>query len=441
MNTITVRILMFVLSLFVLLTVANQLLRLLNEDYVTETAMLHSSAEKITFDGVYIRQETIVYYEDEAGNPTNYRGVLSYPIPDGGKVARGSVVAYLYDNIESIRIKRQIEELEREVELLEGAQNPGTTDVVQARFISSLIEEEYRTIMALIAADDFGTLRNERRNFQQLLGIYQIVIGEESNYNLAIYDLNAKIAELNIKKSEPIDTVYADISGYFVSHTDGYESILAPDNISEIDKDLINKIVNEHNKTDYQNKDDKMTIGKIIDGYEWQLAGIVDDYHNLKVGTAVSVKFLSTPDIVRARITDIIPIKDTNQSIIILTCDQLNYNFVQRRSERIDIILNDYQGIRVPREAIRFNQNNEIGVYIILGERIAFRKIDVIFESDAYVLSAVTSDRSYLGVYDDIIISGDISAIREQTTIAEDNEDGDEEDAIPDFTSQLTIDN
>ena len=54
MNTITVRILMFFLSVFVLVTVFSQLFLQTKKDYVTETAVIYSSAEKVTFQGVYV---------------------------------------------------------------------------------------------------------------------------------------------------------------------------------------------------------------------------------------------------------------------------------------------------------------------------------------------------------------------------------------------------
>ena len=66
----------------------------------------------------------------------------------------------------------------------------------------------------------------------------------------------------------------------------------------------------------------------------------------------------------------------------------------------------NYEGIKVPRKAIRFNKDGEKGVYIKLGENIIFRKIDVIFEGDDYVISAANPDSDYLMLYDDIIVEG-----------------------------------
>ena len=59
--------------------------------------------------------------------------------------------------------------------------------------------------------------------------------------------------------------------------------------------------------------------------------------------------------------------------------------------------------MRVPREAIRF-VNDVKGVYVIVGERTEFKKLDVIYEGDDYVLSANISDDDFLNLYDRIIL-------------------------------------
>lgn len=415
MDTITAKILFFLLSVFILIVVAHQVALLFDDEYDTETAIVYSSAEKVTFKGIYVRNETVV--------TSNANGVLSYPNIDGSKIAKDSVVAYVYKTENDIFINQQIAKLKEEVALLEKEQNPGTTDVAQPEFISSLIDEKYQTITTLIAKNDLTALAEERKNFQSLLGIYQIVINEETDYNDRIDSLNKEIAELQKRQNQPVDTITVPDSGYFISYVDGYESLLDPDNISSITADDIKEII-ENDGYD-PSKVSKKAVGKIVDGYKWNLIGLVNiDDAVFQVGHDVTVKLSSTPDSVSAKIEDIIETDDPEESIVILSCEKLNYNLVQCRTERIELILNDYSGIKVPREAIRFNKKNEKGVYILQGQRIAFKKLDIIFECDEYLLSKITSDNEYVSVYDDIILNGEIpqeviEQISEVTTVTE----------------------
>lgn len=398
MNTITVRILVFFLSLFILITVFNQISIQFKDDYVTETAVLYSSAEKVSFQGVYIRNETVI-----GGRAY---GVLSYPNADGSKIANGSVVAYVYGSEDDIYVNKRIEELREQVSLLESAQNPGTTEVAQPEFISSLIDQEYQTIAFLVAENDLSGVAEERKQLQTLMDIYRIVINEETDYNDAIERLNLQILGLEARRKEPSSVITSDSTGYFISYTDGYEDKLSLDSADSLTVDKIREIIG-NSDADRSGKN----IGKMVDGYEWKMAGIINPLAaDFRVGTDIIVKFASTPDTVTAKIENLIESDNPEESVVILSCDELTYNLVQRRAERVELILNDYKGIRVPRSAIRFDKDNEKGVYILLGQRIAFKKIDPIYECDEYILSQITSDTSYISVYDDIITKGEISA-------------------------------
>ena len=69
------------------------------------------------------------------------------------------------------------------------------------------------------------------------------------------------------------------------------------------------------------------------------------------------------------------------------------------------MIFDEYTGVKVPREAIRFQGQQKV-TYVMLGQQIIFKKIDVIYEGDDYVLSKNTSDDSYLLLYDQILLEG-----------------------------------
>lgn len=425
MNTVTVRILVFVLSLFILITVFSQISIQFQNSYVTETAVLYSSAEKVSFQGVYIRNETPVY----GGSA----GVLSYPNPDGSKIAHGSVVAYVYQSENDIYINQRIEKLKEEVKLLESAQSPGTTEAAQPEFISSLIDQEYQNIAFLIAEDELEDLAEERKQLQTLMDIYKIIINEETDFKNAINSLNDEIQRLEAQRREPIDAITTDSTGYFISYTDGCEGKLSLDRIDSLTAESIKDIISESASGNL--KSTGRAIGKMVDGYEWKMAGIIDPLSaDFRVGSRITVKLASTPDRLTAVIENIIKSDDPRESVIVLSCDKLTYNLVQRRVERVELILNDHDGIRVPRNAIRFNDKNEKGVYILLGQRIAFKRIEPIFECEEYILSQITSDPDYISVYDDIIVEGDISA----KLYAEETDTDEPEEETPESVSQTS---
>ena len=57
---------------------------------------------------------------------------------------------------------------------------------------------------------------------------------EETDFNSEIDNINSKISELEKSLREPLGTVTAENAGYFIGHTDGFESKLSPDTIDSI---------------------------------------------------------------------------------------------------------------------------------------------------------------------------------------------------------------
>ena len=175
MNTITVKILTVLLSIFIIITVVSQIWMALDVKYVTETAKSYSSATKETFYGIFVRDEELIKYSGG--------GSVSYSVSDGSKVANNAVVACIYSSDEDIKINSAIERIEEEISLLESAQSPGTTEAAQPEFMSALIDEEYQRITSELARNEINDISRNRDNYLSLLSIYQIVIGENRNYD------------------------------------------------------------------------------------------------------------------------------------------------------------------------------------------------------------------------------------------------------------------
>ena len=397
MDTVTVRILTVLLSFFIIITVASQIWLAVDVKYKTETAMSYSSATKETFYGIFVRNEELIKYSGG--------GTVSYSVPDGSKVANNAVVACIYASEDDIKINSAIERLEKEIALLESAQSPGTTEEVKADFMSGLIDEQYQHIATDIAKNDISEIAKNRDSYLSLMSIYQIVIGENRNYNARLDELYQQLNILKGRSKRPLREVSVDNTGYFVSYTDGYEDILNTESITELDAARIKEII--ETETNGGKGSDNGTIGKLIDSYDWKMVGIIDNSQAAySAGDTVKLRFSSTSDTVNAHIDLITDTEDPQESIVFISCDQLTFDLVRRRVEKVDMILHDYDGIKVPRSALRFDRDNEKGVFVLVGQLPVFKKIDTIFECDDYLLSRKTSDNDYLSIYDEIILTG-----------------------------------
>lgn len=377
----------------------------------TETALMSSAALSKDFKGVFIRDESVVTF---SGN-----GVLSYNVADGGKVGINTIIAEVYPDDEQIGRNREIKSLEKELAILKKIQNPGTLESAQPTSLAENINETYRSLIYSRDMHDYDTVRDNMENLLVQMSTYQIITKPVNGFAQQITDINIKLAELREESVNPIETVKSGESAYFVSYCDGYESDLTPDKLDEITIADINSISDRRS-------DETTIVGKMIYGYNWYLAGVVDNSKKeYMVDNYVQIKFDSSEETFDAVIKSIRDEGNPEESIIILECSQFNYDLVQHRAENAKLIKGEYSGLKVPREAIRFedieeevlNEKGESegiasanykGVRILKGEQVVFKKIDVIYEGSDYVLSKVHEDDSdYLALYDDIIIEGD----------------------------------
>lgn len=396
-NGVIMKVLFFLLAALVLCSAAHTAYTDMTEQYKTTTAVIASSADKVSFRGVYIRDESVI--------KKSYTGVLSYPIADGSKVANGSVVAYVYSSESDIEINRKIDELSAEIDLLKAAQNPGTVLTAKPDFIAPLISEKYQAVATRLAKRDISDIKSQRDDLLTLMSIYQISVKQEDGYDDRIAQLNSQIDELVKRRKNSKSEIVSPDAGYFVSTTDGYEGTLTMDKSGSLTADTIKDVIaNERSVRENKSKNE---IGKLVRGYNWKIAGIIDNSDSVyNPGDSVKLSFASTPDTVNAVIESLEPTDNPEEWVLILRCEEMTFKLVQKRVERVEMTLNDFEGIKVPREALRFNKNNEKGCYVLWGQRVLFKKVDPIFESDEYLLSKLTSNEEYVCVYDDIIIEG-----------------------------------
>lgn len=398
-----------VLVLF-LIIFASIIYNLKNRESPTESALMAEASASVEFRGVFIREEQPVIFSGI--------GALSYSVPDGGKLGSGSVIAQVYENDSQIIVNREIEQLENQLAILNKIQNPGTLESAQPASLSKNIESAYRNLIYICDTKDYSDVNSEAEELLVLLSTYQMVTDEITDFNTEINDINSRLAELKASKAAPVVTITSERPAYFVSYCDGYENTLTEESLSSLTVEQLKGITDSK-------QNDPTVVGKLIDGYQWYLAGIIDNSNKLyQIGENVQLRFESTSETFDAEIIDIRDEGDPAESIIIASCNQFNYDLVQHRCKQVELIKGDYSGLKVPREAIRFKpfEQTEIdtelgmettvtknykGVYILKGEQVEFKKIDVIYEGSDYVLSAVRNDdSSYLALYDDIMVEG-----------------------------------
>lgn len=394
MNSGWTTVIIATLSVFVILVAVGQIFFAGGEKLTTETAYFYDVEEEVPFDGVYLRDETLIY---DSGT-----GMLSYEQENGSKVGKSSIIARRYKSDNDAAYLREIGLLQRQVEVLESAERLVGTDNSQLEAISIQINESHSDIITSIINGDFSAAGEKQSDLLEAMCKREITLKVSDGYGVKKRQLNDEINRLNVLISGGVQEVVAGGAGYFVSDVDGYEGELGYDSAGDMDADRINEIVASPVKT----RDGK-AIGKLIADYHWRVAAVIDTekMFGLYEGSEVTLRVGSGTYLIDA---DIISARNCgdNKAVYIFECDKLNSAVASGRTARFKLLVNSYGGLRVSRKALRYDENEERGVFIVRGDSLVFKKVNVIYWGEDYVICSQEAGDDYLKLYDEIVTEG-----------------------------------
>ncbi len=401
MRSIWTAVIVFILSVLVILLAVGQIFFAGGKKVPSEVALFYGIEEDIPFTGVYLRDETVI--------PSSGSGIISYEHADGSKVGVSSVIAVRYKSESEIDYRREIGQLQEQISVLENAEKLLGTDDSQLEAISSQINEQHSELVSRIISGDYSGAASLENGMLEALCKREITLRESDGYSEKKAALERRISELESRLSGDVSEICAGGTGYFVSKVDGYEGELSFSDVDSITAERINEIIENPDKST-QNK----AVGKLIADYRWRVAAVIDTQSMFGVnkGSKVQLRVGSDASILDAEVVSVTDNGD-GTSVFIFECDRLTSSVVQGRTAQFKLVTNSYGGLRVSRSAIRYNENGDRGVYVINGSTLSFRKINVVYWGEGYVICSQTvseeeaaSGEKYLQLYDTIVTEG-----------------------------------
>lgn len=395
-RALTTRIIWLLTGIFFILLVVSQIVIYFNHPIRTEVATLYTTTETVGFKGVYVRDEKLVSYP--------VRGVINYTHTDGSKIAKNSVIAEVYASRNDIAIQQEIDDLTAQRAVLVDAESLVGTDTSQLESFSSQISEKHSLLMQHIFDGDYRSASKLKSEMLNLRSKRDIVKGTEVSYDDKIGEIDSRITELRRKiTSEPYEISLGE-AGYFVSTVDGYENELNSSNVLDLTKERINEIILD--ETEYQNPSG--VIGKLISGYNWYMAAVLDTVRLGTVfeGAVVTLRIGSSQQNVKAEIINLKRQPD-GSSVAVFKCDMFLADFIDSRVAQCKLLMEDYTGIRIPTDSIRVADDGRVGVFILDGIVVKFKEIKQIISEEDYTLVEDTTDlNGYISLYDTVIVEG-----------------------------------
>ena len=371
-------------------------------DIETEYATLVTDSDVVPLDAYIMRSESVIF----AASATSGHSV-GYVFSDGTKVHGRQVVANIYTGDGSS--DEAIVDLNRRIDLLESSNLTDGMTSSDTYVIDSKIQNYYYLIHQSTLLGNYSNLTKRRDELLTLINKRRILTGVTTGYSDRIESLTAERALLSAGQDTIAESVEAPYAGYFYSTTDGYESTFSASKVESLTLAEFDKMLSSQ-PTRYSDR----AVGKMVSDFNWYIVCETtrDSLRYFTKGYSYYVNFPYNDDVsIRMTLSNVVSEVGSDRVLLVLETEWIPEDFSFRRMQPVELVRSSYTGYRVPISAARLVDGKQ-GVYIMIGNTIEFREIDILLEMDGYYIVAEqdpVNDPDYaskLGLYDQIVVSG-----------------------------------
>lgn len=384
-----------VLGIVIILYFIHQVILINSTPYKTETAIKRKIQNTIDTKAFVVRDES--YLTASAPN-----GTIVSIAEDGKRVGSGETVAISFKTPQSAATYVKINELNSEIDYYNQLKNKVGAGTNSPSSYNNMINAaciEYICSSKNEIGSDFEDALGDLRD---TITTKQLAVGTVISVDEKLASLNAQLLELKGQ-----DLGYTSIAspnpGYYIGSVDGYENAIKYSDVMKMNVSSINSLISSAPSSPPDN-----VMGKLVDSFNWyMLCNVPYELSGaLTVGKTVKVNIpntsVGTLDCTVEKKGD----KEGDSISIILKCGLMNRDFAKLRITDIQIITDEFMGFRISNEAIR-EENSQKGVYVLRGDMVQFKKVNILYSSEEYsIIESNSDDSSYIRQYDTVVTQG-----------------------------------
>lgn len=351
-------------------------------DLVTTTAYAYSVDIGTEASALLVRDEQVI------STTGQYVDIL---LDEGEKVSKGGQIALIHASQDSLETRQTIQSLEAEIQQLEYSLSTGT----QATNSSKLDEEVISSMVAirsLAASGDLSTLEDSALHLRTMVFQRDYSYGNTqaaTQIKQLISDKQKQLDSLNASLSQVSQTITSPASGCFSGEVDGFESLITPSMLSSLTMQQLNELLHK------EVADPPAALGKVVTNNTWYLATLIDQpsVEGLLEGKTYKISFSDDYyGMISMNLERLV--MENDQTMAIFSTNTNLSDTTLLRQQTVDIIAQQVEGIRIPRQALRVNtetvtdnegnqsQVNSYGVYTVVGTQAEWQEVKVVYSDD-----------------------------------------------------------
>lgn len=364
----------------------------------TITAVNSTVYDAIEAKALVVRDEHII--------KTNANGVTVACVDDGEKVKLGGNVAMTFNNEDNAKSYSSLTNLHKELDYyieLESKSAGMATDVAT---IDKDILSDVNDYIRIINSNSYVPASACANELNDKLARRQMIIGQTIDFSGVKADLEKQINNINVSACQPTGYITSDVSGVFSSYTDGFEDTFNYNKVSELDVSTVKAYMEKAS----QPAEPAKAFGKLLTSYRWYFCCVLsaDDVKGIANGEKLNVSIKDSDKVIECRVESGADLDlGVKETVLVLSCSQVDSQIISMRYEDIEIRFNEYTGFKVPASAIHIDENGNKCVYALVANQVAKRQGKIIYSTKDYVIfESGSNEKNSIRFYDQIITKG-----------------------------------
>lgn len=335
----------------------------------TTLVYAYSSEDAIAATGYFARDEQVIACSET---------LLELERAEGERVNAGGTLATVYRSESTLNDHRQLRALRSRLEQLRYARE-ASRDAETALKLDGDIREDLFALRASLAAGSWTSVESSGEELRTTVLKREYAYAGTDDLDVRIDELNAEISTLSGRLEGGTQTIRAPFAGTYSAVADGYEAVLTPAALENMTVAQYDAIAPEAASS---------TVGRLIAGEEWRFVTVLSaaDTARLQKGQALSLRAATGVDFDLDVTVERIGREENGRVIVVLRGGSHLAYVTLLRAQNVELILARYEGLRIPKNALRVDADGSSGVYCLVGLRAYRKPVEVLWQGEDYCL-------------------------------------------------------
>ena len=301
---------------------------------------------------------------------------------------------------------QELERLTQQLEQLQYAQS-AAGDTETALKLDSDIRSDIVALRAACSSGRHASLETLTNELKTTVLKREYAYRDAADLSEQIAALSAQVSSASAAVRGSTSRINAPFAGTYSAVVDGYESVLTPRTLETMTPAEFDAIAPTQTSS---------SIGKLIEGEEWFFVTVLSaaEASRLSVGQSLTLRMASGIDFDLPVKVARIGRAENGRCVLVLTGSRYLSYVTLLREQNAELILASYEGLRIPKNALRVDENGTTGVYCLVGLTAYFKPVSVLYQGEDFCLvepgeiSAATDSQVLLYTLraeDEVIIS------------------------------------